>query len=92
MFVLANIFKVVVRRYLEYVSEFDDPSDGIKNLIKSQKMSVKMTETIRVSISLAPKTNRYLKQLPVGNLISEVCKTKTFEAYCRIKVLQLYQG
>jgi hypothetical protein len=37
LFVLANIFKGVVRRYLEYVSEFDDPSDGIKKLDKVTK-------------------------------------------------------
>jgi predicted transcriptional regulator len=37
LFVLANIFKGVVKRYLEYVSEFDDPSDGIKKLDKVTK-------------------------------------------------------
>ena len=37
LFVLTNIFKGVVRRYLEYVSEFDDPSDGIKKLEKVTK-------------------------------------------------------
>lgn len=37
LFVLSNIFKGVVRRYLEYVSEFDDPSDGIKKLDKVTK-------------------------------------------------------
>jgi hypothetical protein len=37
LFVLSNIFKGVVKRYLEYVSEFDDPSDGIKKLDKVTK-------------------------------------------------------
>jgi len=34
LYVLSNIFKGVVRRYLEYVSEFDDPSDGVGKLEK----------------------------------------------------------
>lgn len=32
LFVLSNIFKAVVRRYLEFISDFDDPSDGIRKL------------------------------------------------------------
>ena len=34
LFPLAGIFKGVVKRYLEYVSEFDDSSDGIGRLEK----------------------------------------------------------
>lgn len=34
LFLLIQVFKGVVRRYLEYVSEFDDPSDGVRKLDK----------------------------------------------------------
>jgi len=34
LFPLMGIFKGVVKRYLEYISEFDDPSDGIKKIEK----------------------------------------------------------
>jgi len=37
LFALANIFKCVVKRYLEFVSDFDDPSDGIKKLDRVTK-------------------------------------------------------
>ena len=34
LFPLIQIFKGVTRRYLEYISEFDDPSDGVRKLDK----------------------------------------------------------
>jgi hypothetical protein len=34
LFVLTQIFKNAIRRYLEFVSSFDDPSDGLKKLDK----------------------------------------------------------
>jgi hypothetical protein len=32
LFVLIPVFKNIIRRYLEFISSFDDPSDGIKKL------------------------------------------------------------
>ena len=37
LFVLSNILKAANRRYLEFISTFDDPSDGLKNLGKVSK-------------------------------------------------------
>jgi hypothetical protein len=34
LFVLTKIFKNAARRYLEFISSFDDPSDGLKKLDK----------------------------------------------------------
>jgi hypothetical protein len=34
LFVLTQIFKNATRRYLEFISSFDDPSDGMKKLDK----------------------------------------------------------
>jgi hypothetical protein len=34
LFVLINVFQNATRRYLEFVSSFDDPSDGLKKLDK----------------------------------------------------------
>jgi len=34
LFVLTQIFKNATRRYLEFISSFDDPSDGLKKLDK----------------------------------------------------------
>jgi hypothetical protein len=34
LFVLTQIFKNAARRYLEFISSFDDPSDGLKKLDK----------------------------------------------------------
>lgn len=32
LFVLIPVFKSIIRRYLEFISSFDDPSDGVKKL------------------------------------------------------------
>jgi len=37
LFVLSGILKAANRRYLEFISTFDDPSDGLKNLNKVSK-------------------------------------------------------
>ncbi|NSW92064.1 MAG: hypothetical protein HPY74_15580 [Firmicutes bacterium] len=37
LFVLSGILKAATRRYLEFISAFDDPSDGLKNLKKVSK-------------------------------------------------------
>ena len=34
LFVLTHIFKSITRRYLEFISSFDDPSEGLKKLDK----------------------------------------------------------
>ena len=34
LFVLTQIFKNINKRYLEFISSFDDPTDGLKNLDK----------------------------------------------------------
>jgi hypothetical protein len=34
LFPLIQILKGATRRYLEYISEFDDPSDGVRKLEK----------------------------------------------------------
>ena len=35
LFILTKTFRAVVNRYLEFVSSFDDPSDGVKKLDKA---------------------------------------------------------
>lgn len=34
LFVLIPVFKLIINRYLEFISSFDDPTDGIKKLDK----------------------------------------------------------
>ena len=34
LFVLTNVFKCIIKRYLEFISSFDDPTEGVKKLDK----------------------------------------------------------
>jgi hypothetical protein len=34
LFILTQIFKNITKRYLEFISSFNDPTDGLKNLDK----------------------------------------------------------
>jgi hypothetical protein len=57
LFILTATFRAIVNRYLDYVSSFDDPSDGLKKLDKA-------TETTEVNGRKYKGFNFFSKEYP----------------------------